>query len=495
MKKALQRPSWSALCALLLCFGLLGACRSAPPDALRGVTPRREAFAHQIAATGKLQPVVQETLSVPRRVYGTLEMIVPEGTQVKKGDPVARINSRQFVERMNRYMEQGVEEQASLMRQRAELPLERLKIQTDVRDKKRAEQIQKLEQELVEAGARLDERVRVRVQQEIAQLKAEAYPLDEKESLYSKGYLAEQELLAARQEVQALETESETAALTLQQQSRAYRAPEIQDAAFKTRAAGLEYRIADLEGQARRALLRTQTRNQSGRVRSFERRFAEVQERMAGTELKAPFDGVVLYLDNVRGQQPHVGMEVWGGMPVVQVVKNEALQVLARVDEFQIPHVQVGQSVQLSVPGLPDKVFAGQVAKIQRLGKFKDETRPSGLKYFDVEISLPETPPVLKANMQVELNIGVATLPQAWTVPLEALHEQADQSLLQLRQPGGSLQPLPVRVLARSTDRAAIEPLNGQLTGREVLSLSAVRTADTVGASPAVSPPAAGSAP
>lgn len=478
---------------LLLALVLPGACRSTTPESLRGISPRREAFAHQIATTGKLLPVVQETLNVPERVYGTLEMIVPEGTVVKKGDAVARINSRQFQERMNRYMERGVEEQAAFMRQRAEMPLERLKIQTDVRDKKRAEQIQKLEQELVEAGPRLDERVRVRVQQEIARLKADAYPLDEKESLYSKGYLPEQEVLSARQEVRSLETESETAALTLQQQSRAYRAPEIQDAAFKTRAAGLEHRIADLEGRARQALLRTQTRNQGGRVRSFERRFAGVQSRMAGTELKAPFDGVVLYLDNVWGQQPHVGMEVWGGMPVVQVVKNDALQVQARVDEFQIPHVQVGQAVEISVPGLPEQVFAGQIAKIQRLGKFKDETRPSGLKYFDVEISLPQTPPELKANMQVALKIGVATLPEAWTVPLESLHEQADQTLLQLRQPGGSLQPLPVRVLARSADRAAIEALSGQLTGHEVLSLKGVSTAASASAVPAVS--ATGGAP
>lgn len=459
---------------LLLCTLLgisLGACRATTPEMMSGMQPRQQTFVHQVQAAGKLIPVTRETLNVPQRSSGTLEMLVPEGTQVKKGQEVARINSRQVAERMSRFMERGVEEQANLMRQRAEMPLERLKIQTDVRDKQRNQQIQKLEQELVEAGPRLDERVRVRIQQEIATLKSEAYPLEEKESLYGKGYLPEQDVLSARQEVLSLETEAETAALTLQQQSREYRAPEIQDAQLKTQAAGLEFRITELEGRARQALLRAQTRNQGGRVRSFERRFADQQSRLTGTSLKAPFDGVVLYPDNAWGRQPpHVGMEVWSGVPLVQVVRNETLKVLVRIDEFQIPHLQAGQAVRLTTPGLPGAVFHGEVDKIQRLGKFKDEARPSGLKYFDVEITLPETPPELKANMQIQAEIEIARLEQVWTVPLEAL-QAADkaETLLQLRQSGGGRREIPVKILARSQDLAAIEPLEGELNAQDVL--------------------------
>jgi len=464
----MNRLARCLLPCLLLCFS---ACRATAPEILAGIQPVKQDFEHLIRTEGQLVPVTRETLSVPTRVAGTLEMLATEGQQVKKGEVVARINARRYQEQMNRFMERGVEERANLMKQRSELPLERLKIQTGVQDKQREQAVQALELELVKEGPRINERVQARIQKEIAVLKSEAYPLDEKEALYSKGFLPEQELLKSRQELLQLETDRDTAGLTLQQQTREYRQPEIRDAELKTQGAGLEYRIADLEGRARQALLRTQTRNQGDRVRNMDRRFGNVQQRLAGTEIKAPFDGTVLYVQNFWGQQPHVGMEIWSGMPVVQVVRPDALRVTTRVDEFQITHVKTGQAVRLTSPSFPDKSFAGQVDKIQRLAKYKDEARPTGLKYFEVEISLPETPVELKANMKVGVQISVQRLEKVWTVPLEALSERGGKTWLRV-QLAGQTESRAVEVLARSENLAALKT---EFTGQETLLLGAAK--------------------
>ena len=449
--------------ALLL---LLSACRAAEPSHPAGILhPRQQSFVHEIQAEGELEPIVQEMLTVPERMWGTLESLLPEGESVAAGAVVAKVNSRLFLERLNRYTERAVEERANLMKQRAEMPLERLKIQSTIQDKERTARLQQLEKTLVEEGERLDARVRLQIEEEIAALRRDNYPLAQKEDLHARGYLSEQELLAARQEALGYETRQQTAALSRQQQSRAYRQPEIEAAGLKATSATLEKRIAELDGQARQSLLRTQTRNQGSRVKGYERRFSSMQARMNGAELKAPFAGTVLYPRIGGARVPAVGMEVWNGMPVALIVKTDALRVRARVDEFRIPHLRAGQQVRLSSPGLPGQSFQGKISKIEKLAKYKDENKPSGLKYFDIEISLERLPPGLKAHMRLELAIEIKRLPQAWVVPLEVLQEKDGKSWLNLRQNGKSVRR-EVQVLARNDELAA---LAGSWQGQEEL--------------------------
>lgn len=446
----------------------LSACQpGGPPPARAVIAPQWGEFLHEIVTQGELEPVVQETLTVPERMWGTLESLLPEGQLVQPGEVVARINSRHFIERMNRYTERSAEERANLMKQRAELPLEQLRIQASIEEKKRLTRLQQLEQLLVREGPRLDERVRVQVEEEIAALQAAFYPLNEKENLYQRGYLSEQELLSARQEVLSLETRRQQAALTRQQQSADYRQPEIQAATLKSKSAQLEKKIAELDGQARQALLRTQSRNQSSRVKGYERRFNNLQARIGGAELRAPFAGTILYPRLAGDQPPRIGMEVWNGMPVAQVVKTDSLCLRTRVDEFRIPHLQVGQKVRLSSPGLPGESVSGTVSKIQKLAKYRDERHPSGLKYFEVEIQLSRLPAGLRAHMHLEARIEVQRLSQVWTVPLEALEEQGSKTFLRLQE-GGKIRLQAVEVLARSEDQAA---LKGNWTGREQILL------------------------
>jgi multidrug resistance efflux pump len=442
----------------------LGACqKTASLTDNATIQPLKHDFKHVLKTEGKLEPIVQETLSVPERMAGTLEFLLPEGREVKKGEVVAKINSRNFIERMRRYTERSTEERANLMKKRAEMPLERLKIQTGIGDKQRAARLQQLEKELVTEGPRLDVRVKTRIEEEIAGLKIESFPLQETEALFNKGYLPEQELLAARQELLGYETTRETAALSIEQQSFGYRKPEIQSAELKSRSANLETRIAELEGKARQSLLRTQTRNQGARVQGFERRFNTLQSRINGTELLAPFDGTVLYPRIWGDQVPTVGMDVWNGLPIVSIAKTSQLRVKARIDEFRIPHLKVGQSVTLSSPGLPGITFMGTVSKIEKLAKYKDESKPTGLKYFDIEVQVAKIPPQLKAQMHLELEIAVQTLKQVWTVPLEVLQEKDQKTWLKIRE-GNQIISKEVKVLARSEDQAVVQ---GQWTGKE----------------------------
>ena len=452
---------------VLVCL-VLTACEQSDSEVSAVIHPVKQDFQHTISAQGQVKPVNVETLTVPRRMWGTLEMLADEGQSVKKGDVVAKINTRQFVERMNRYYERFSIEQANMKEKRARMPLQQMKLQAEIQEKRRQANEQSLDLDAVTAGPRLDERVRVRVQKEVSALKAEAYPLAEKERLHMQGYLSEQEVLSARQEIRELQTTRDTADLTLQQQSRSYRQQDIEQQSLKSRAAELETHIAELNAQAQRSLLKVQNQNQRARVKSFERRSSSVKERLDGATMRAPFDGTVIYPKIWGHQTPYVGMDVWNGLGVIQVAQTDQLHVITRVDEFSIPHVKEGQGVKLSSPGFPNALFQGRVSKIQKLAKYKDESKPVGLKYFEIEVALEPGTEQLKANMRLELEIQVKHLKQVWTVPLEALVQREEQSFLRINQEGQIIEKA-VKVLAQNQNRAAIQD---ELSGQEVLVLA-----------------------
>ncbi|MGV3523158.1 MAG: efflux RND transporter periplasmic adaptor subunit [Candidatus Sericytochromatia bacterium] len=445
------------LLSLCLLTGLLGACAAPEAKTVSTLPIRQQTFAHVLSTEGELVPLVQETLTVPQRLSGTLEMLLPEGQQVKKGTVVARISTRAAAERMAGFADRAQQEQANLQQQRVELPLERLKVQSEVKQKERDARLQELELQIAKQGPRLNERVQAQVNLDIPTLQQSAYPLAEKEALYDKGYLSEQELLAARLEYETLQTQKETAALSLEQQSATYRQPDIRSAELNARSAELEAQISKMTGEAQQNLLRTRTRNQGNRVESFARRSSAMQMRMQGGDLKAPFDGVVLHPQLWGGSDtPYVGMEVWSGLPVVQVARIDKLKVSTRINEFDIPYVKPGLKVRLSNPGLPGQVWTGKVDKVQKLAKYKDENNPVGIKYFDIEIGLDAQPPALKANMTLQVEIDVQQLPNAWVVPLEALSEKDGKTFLELADGSGS-RAQEVTVLARSSDFAALK--------------------------------------
>lgn len=458
-----------AAAAVMLALSL-AACQAPQAKPVASLPLQKQDFVHTVEADGVLTPMVQETLAAPDRTWGTLEMVLPEGQVVKKGTVVARISTREAAERMAQFSERMDNTRAELMKQRAQLPLTRMQQQTAVKDKARDAKIAQLDLQIAREGPRLNETVQAEVNLAVPELQSSAYPLAEKEELFKKGYLSEQELLTARQEYAQLQTQLQTARLALQQQSDAYRDPEIHAAELKARTAQLEAKIAQLDAQAQLGLERTRARNQGAQVQGFEKRIGRYQARLSGAEVRAPFDGVVLYPTIMGNQAPYIGMQVWGGLPLAQVARTSKLKVETRVNEFDIPQIKPGLSVTMTSPGFPGKVFAGKVTRVQKLAKFKDENKPVGLKYFDVEIELAQQAPELKANMTLAVAIRAETLKGAWTVPLEALHSKGEQpesrgeSYYVRLDAQGKIEQRDVEVLARSRDFAAIK---GNFTGSE----------------------------
>jgi RND family efflux transporter MFP subunit len=170
-------------------------------------------------------------------------------------------------------------------------------------------------------------------------------------------------------------------------------------------------------------------------------------ERINEYTIESPMDGLVLRRDGETGEIAEVGQVLFRvGVP-------KPLQVVAEVNEEDIPRVAVRQTVLFRTDAFPNRRLEGKVSEITPMGDINAKT-------FRVKMSLPEDTP-LKPGMSVEANIVTREKPNALLIPADAL--QGDSVFL---LQDGRVQRRTVEVGIRGTRN--VEVLGGLAEGERV---------------------------
>ena len=134
-------------------------------------------------------------------------------------------------------------------------------------------------------------------------------------------------------------------------------------------------------------------------------------EKINDYTIVAPMDGVVLRRDGEIGEIAEVGQILYRvGVP-------KPLQVVAEVNEEDIPRVKIGQTVLFRTDAFPDRRLEGKVSEITPMGDVAAKT-------FRVKMALPDDTP-LKPGMSVEANIVTREKPNALLIPADAVQGNA----------------------------------------------------------------------
>jgi RND family efflux transporter MFP subunit len=134
-------------------------------------------------------------------------------------------------------------------------------------------------------------------------------------------------------------------------------------------------------------------------------------ERINDYTILSPMDGVVLRRDGEVGEIAEAGQVLFRvGVP-------KPLQVVAEVNEEDIPRVALGQKVLFRTDAFPGRELDGAVSEITPMGDVAAKT-------FRIKIALPDDTP-LKPGMSVEANVITREKPNALLVPVDALQGNA----------------------------------------------------------------------
>lgn len=147
------------------------------------------------------------------------------------------------------------------------------------------------------------------------------------------------------------------------------------------------------------------------------------QQQLSFSRVVAPFSGVIQSVATQSGDPLtplHAGDPVAQGQMLFTIAERGAYIVKAQIDEQDIINVHAGQPVSVSGQDFPGKHIAGHVEVIAPVAT-KSTDASSTAKQVLTTIRLDSSPGFLKDGMTVDVDILTSDVPNAVTVPNDAI--------------------------------------------------------------------------
>jgi RND family efflux transporter MFP subunit len=209
----------------------------------------------------------------------------------------------------------------------------------------------------------------------------------------------------------------------------AYEAPSIK------RQAEIDYEKAQRGLEQAKRSLDTKTKQAVAKMSSVgadlgrqQNQLKMIQDVMGSFTIKAPADGMVIYVREWNGKKKGVGSQWSPWDPTVATLPDLThMESDTYVNEVDVRKVAVGQQVEISLDADPSKKLPGTVTSVANVG----EQRPNqDSKVFEVKIAVTRSDTTLRPGMTTSNAIIAASIPNVLSVPLEAVSSEGGLSFV-----------------------------------------------------------------
>jgi len=155
-------------------------------------------------------------------------------------------------------------------------------------------------------------------------------------------------------------------------------------------------------------------------------RLEKVRKMIANSTIKATKPGLVVYASTIdpgryRNNPIQEGVNVREGQTIISIPDLSTLAARVEIHETQIRNVKKGQEALITVEAMPGRNWRGKVARISPMAKSEHRWLNPNVMVYDADISLEGEPHDLKPGMSATVEIVVARIPGALSVPIEAV--------------------------------------------------------------------------
>jgi HlyD family secretion protein len=406
----------------------------------------------------------------------TILYLVPEGTEVKKGDLLVELDASELLdEKINQEIDLQSDE-AEYIRAQEELAVARNQAESDV---------DKAELRLEFAEQDLKRYLKGEYQNQIKEAESQITLVTEElrtaekrlewsKILYDEKYLSETEYQIDELAVKKRKLDLELAENSLEL---------LQDYTHPRNVARLE---SDVK-QAKMALQRAKRKAKADVVRAeaklrareatFNRekdKLAKIEEQIANTKIHAPFEGLVIYATSAKrssrsSREPLAeGQEVYKRQELIYLPTVSSVKADIKIHETNLEKVSEGMPVMITVEALPGRRFTGRLANIALLPDAQSIYLNPDLKVYNAEVYLDGDAGKLRAGMTCRAEIIVEEYEKAVYVPIQAVMRVGGEPTVFVKQ-GKDFQP---RNMEIGLDNNRMVRVRSGLTPGEVVLLT-----------------------
>lgn len=131
------------------------------------------------------------------------------------------------------------------------------------------------------------------------------------------------------------------------------------------------------------------------------------------SKLTTPIAGIVTRIDT-----PVAGVNITPASAVFSIADPSSIVFTATVDETEIGGLSIGQPATIALDAFPEATFSGTISYIS----YTSQQSSGGSTVFPVKIKF-SAPQSLRIGLNGDISIDVARIPDAITVPLEAVRD------------------------------------------------------------------------
>lgn len=153
----------------------------------------------------------------------------------------------------------------------------------------------------------------------------------------------------------------------------------------------------------------------------------EAQDRLDKTVIRAPMTGVVTRLEVEEGETAIVGTMNNSGSLLLTVADLGVMEAVIRVDETDVPELELGDSASIEIDAFPRQKFTGRVTEIGHSSTRNPEAAQmqGGASTqsvdYEIVIQLDNPPRTLRSDLSAVAEVVTATQKNALAIPIIAL--------------------------------------------------------------------------
>lgn len=371
----------------------------------------RQPLSVGVQATGQIEAAPSRRVEVTNPVGGTIvQLLVEPGDRVTAGQPLAVITSGELAELRVEALENAAERQGEVQHAQSDLRL--------------AQQSYQQQQQIAQTA----------IEQSRTELKVAQEQYDRDRELMQQGAIARREFLESEAHL-AVARKALTEA--------------------ESRLAVLEARTEVEQAQSALQVAQSRAQLSAGTYKTRLQQLGATPNPDGTITIKAPIAGTIADRPVSLGQSAEEA-----GTTLMTIVDDRTVLATADIYEKDLPQVAQGQRVRVTVAGLPDQVFTGQITVIGSIVTGENRAVP-------VKAALDNRAGTLKPGQFAELEVLTTRTPEpVLVIPQSAVVEANGQPLVFVEN-GSTFQPVEVALGRRVGNQ--VEVTNGLFEGDRIV--------------------------
>ena len=425
-----QKPEKSVVLhiLLLLLFTVLSGCSSSgneTDDQVLSEVKNRD-FSIELHIIGVLDAAKSHMISSGiEGANGKIIYLIDDGERVEKGTPLVRFDRALFEKEVAELESQVKSYSAAVKAAEQVVAFEINQVRREVIGAKYGESVAALELKRLEDG---DGPLKLSSLQEeqqkvVIELKRYQSFLQELESFKKKGFDNPSEVSSTKEKVAALSRELASINKRYETYKKHVLPALLESGKAKVQNTAMISQQTEQGGKYKIAKVNASLRQVKGMLQTKKSALAKAKFKLAQTEIRAPFAGIVIHYKTFRNgekRKPREGDSVFMNQPILYLPDVSKMMIKTQAREVDLHKIKLGQQGNIVVDAYPDAQLTGELTFIGSLATTED-SRNSFEKYFQVLFKVNEEDNRLRPGMTCRISIAVDSLTDVISVPVQAV--------------------------------------------------------------------------